>query len=631
LAAYAASLQAAIGAPAVSGVTITANAATGQLSIKGPSNMAITGNLMQDFTGTQSSYTLGTYTDPVTQVTTQATIDPATNLTITGPTVNGSTATITAPNIALMAQPVSAANYATALTNALTAAGITGVSVSTNGGQISIVGPSTMRLAGSVQQDMRGTKNDFAFHKDGTVDPTTNLTITGETAAGRKVTITPPSFATGETVAQYAADLNTAIAAAGIVNVTASEAGNQLSIVGANLTLSGGVSQDLATSTINYNFGASGQVNPATNLTITGPALVGGGTATIAPPAILPGESVAQYAADLTAALNTAGIKTGFGGVSVTANGSQLSIVGPATTLSTAGTASEDITATSINYSFAASGGKVATVDPATNLTITGPAIGGGTATTIAPKVVPGETLAQYAKAMNDAINAAGIAGAAVTSNAAGLLSIVGAGISTSGSVIQEPVGSTNAQGSLLFDASGNLVGPTADISGITFAGLSDGAANLDLTWGIYGQSGKPIISQVKQTSEVSSKTQDGYTSGGYNGFSIGTDGTVTASFLNGKTLDVGQLVLGSVANLQGLKAMGGGNFAATTASGTVTVGASGTSGLGTMEGGALEASNVNISAEFSNLIIAQRAFEANSKAVTTFDTVTQTTINMIR
>ena len=54
-----------------------------------------------------------------------------------------------------------------------------------------------------------------------------------------------------------------------------------------------------------------------------------------------------------------------------------------------------------------------------------------------------------------------------------------------------------------------------------------------------------------------------------------------------------------------------------TLASGTATIGVSGTAGLGTMVGGALEASNINISGEFSNLIIAQRAFEANSKAVT--------------
>jgi flagellar hook protein FlgE len=75
---------------------------------------------------------------------------------------------------------------------------------------------------------------------------------------------------------------------------------------------------------------------------------------------------------------------------------------------------------------------------------------------------------------------------------------------------------------------------------------------------------------------------------------------------------------------------LGDGDYATTLASGTASISTSGSSGLGTLQDGALEGSNVNISAEFSNLIIAQRAFEANSKAVTTFDTVTQETINMI-
>jgi flagellar hook protein FlgE len=74
----------------------------------------------------------------------------------------------------------------------------------------------------------------------------------------------------------------------------------------------------------------------------------------------------------------------------------------------------------------------------------------------------------------------------------------------------------------------------------------------------------------------------------------------------------------------------GNGDYATTLASGTASVGVSGRAGLGVLQGGALEGSNVNISQEFSNLIIAQRAFEANSKTVTTFDSVTQETINMI-
>jgi flagellar hook protein FlgE len=94
--------------------------------------------------------------------------------------------------------------------------------------------------------------------------------------------------------------------------------------------------------------------------------------------------------------------------------------------------------------------------------------------------------------------------------------------------------------------------------------------------------------------------------------------------------LAVGQLALANVVNLQGLSLLGDGDYATTLASGTASVGVSGAAGLGTLQDASLEESNVNISAEFSHLIIAQRAFEANSKAVTTFDTVTQETINMI-
>ncbi len=153
----------------------------------------------------------------------------------------------------------------------------------------------------------------------------------------------------------------------------------------------------------------------------------------------------------------------------------------------------------------------------------------------------------------------------------------------------------------------------------------------MNFTWDLFNANGTGTISQVDQTSAVSSTAlTNGYAAGDYTGFTIGSDGTVTTSFSNGQNLNVGQIALGNVTNLQGLSANGNGDYSATQASGTATVGVSGSAGLGTMQDGALEASNVNISAEFSDLIIAQRAFEANSKAITTFDTVTQETIQMI-
>jgi flagellar hook protein FlgE len=283
---------------------------------------------------------------------------------------------------------------------------------------------------------------------------------------------------------------------------------------------------------------------------------------------------------------------------------------------------------TTINYNFGSSGGVQATVDPGTNLVITGPNASNISTTISAPAVTAGESVSQYAADLQSALNAAGVTGT-VTSTG-GQLSISGSGISTTGSVIQDPTASANATGALTFDSSGNLVSPSADVTGISFAGLSDGAANMNMNWELFGANGTANLSQVDQTSAVSSTTQNGYASGNYSGFTIGSDGTVTATFNNGQKLNVGQLALANVVNLQGLQHMGSGDYATTLASGTATIGVSGTSGLGTMQGGALESSNVNISAEFSALIIAQRAFEANSKAVTTFDTVTQETINMI-
>lgn len=203
---------------------------------------------------------------------------------------------------------------------------------------------------------------------------------------------------------------------------------------------------------------------------------------------------------------------------------------------------------------------------------------------------------------------------------------------------------STPITGTLTFDSSGNLssvttggvtstVGTAAgDVSSIplSFTGLSDGAADLSLNWSLLGSGNKPTISQVDATSAVSSTTQNGYAAGQYQSFTIGSDGTVTATYSNGQKQNVGQLALANVSNEQGLNKLGDGDYATTLASGTASIGVSGSAGLGTVQDGALEGSNVNISQEFSDLIVAQRAFEASSKAVTTFDSVTQETINMI-
>jgi flagellar hook protein FlgE len=284
---------------------------------------------------------------------------------------------------------------------------------------------------------------------------------------------------------------------------------------------------------------------------------------------------------------------------------------------------------TTTSYNVGSSGGTLATVDPSTNLTITGPTVS-GTATITAPTVTAGETLATYTTAVNAAVTAAGITGVTAASTAGGQFTITGTGISTTGSLVQDPIASANAAGTLTFNSSGNLVSPATDVSGMTFTGLADGAATLNLNFNLFAANGAGDINQTAAASSTSGTSQNGYSTGQYESFAINGSGLISATYSNGQTQNVGQLALATVSNEQGLVDVGSTEYQATTASGNAAIGLAGSGGRGTIDGSSLEASNVNISAEFSDLIVAQRAFEANSKAVTTFDTVTQETINMI-
>jgi flagellar hook protein FlgE len=148
--------------------------------------------------------------------------------------------------------------------------------------------------------------------------------------------------------------------------------------------------------------------------------------------------------------------------------------------------------------------------------------------------------------------------------------------------------------------------------------------------WDLASSSGQGLITQLAGTSSTNSTSQNGNTSGSLTGFSIGTDGTITGAFTNG-TQVLGQVALANFANLEGLTKQGGNNYASTISSGSAVVGTPGNSSLGSLTGSALELSNVDMSTEFTNLIIAERGFQANAKSVTTFDQIAQDTINLIR
>ncbi len=127
----------------------------------------------------------------------------------------------------------------------------------------------------------------------------------------------------------------------------------------------------------------------------------------------------------------------------------------------------------------------------------------------------------------------------------------------------------------------------------------------------------------------VNSATQDGFTTGQLRSVEVGDTGVVFARFTNGQSRALGQVALSSFPNTNGLQPLGNTNWAETFASGQPTLGAPGTSGLGIVQSGALEDSNVEVTEQLVEMIVAQRDFQANAQVIQTEDAITQTVINL--
>ena len=184
---------------------------------------------------------------------------------------------------------------------------------------------------------------------------------------------------------------------------------------------------------------------------------------------------------------------------------------------------------------------------------------------------------------------------------------------------------------SLLFDNNGRLTTPPTNIAGIKVTGLADGAADLDLTWDLYDSTGAPTITQMTSSNTTASTNQNGYTSGTLQDFNVDSSGVLQGTFSNGQVMALGQVAIATFGNPQGLQRTGGNVYTATLSSGAAVVGAPGGGGRGVLAGASLELSNVDVAKEFAKMIVAQRGYEANAKVVTTFDTISQDTIGLIR
>ncbi len=150
---------------------------------------------------------------------------------------------------------------------------------------------------------------------------------------------------------------------------------------------------------------------------------------------------------------------------------------------------------------------------------------------------------------------------------------------------------------------------------------LTVGGINVDLT-GVTGFAG---LSTVKVSS------QDGRAAGTLESFALGKDGSITGAFSNGSRIVIGQIALATFTNPGGLEKAGGSTFRATANSGDPALGTAGSPGFGTLSSGFLEMSNVDLSQEFTNLIVAQRGFQSNARVITTSDEVLQELTNLKR
>ncbi len=169
----------------------------------------------------------------------------------------------------------------------------------------------------------------------------------------------------------------------------------------------------------------------------------------------------------------------------------------------------------------------------------------------------------------------------------------------------------------LTFNGSGQLTSaPT-----MTFTVPGGSAVTLDLA----------RVTQYGGASTFQADAQNGSAMGALEGFSLSPDGTLVGVFSNGLKEPVGQIAMAAFNNPPGLEKIGGSMYRSTVNSGVPALGVAGTGGRGSLSGGSLEMSNVDLAQEFTNLIIAQRGFQANSRVITSSDEILQDLVNLKR
>lgn len=189
----------------------------------------------------------------------------------------------------------------------------------------------------------------------------------------------------------------------------------------------------------------------------------------------------------------------------------------------------------------------------------------------------------------------------------------------------------SGASGSLTFDSNGKLTSPAFGTPiAFSIPGLSDGASDMNVSWDCFTKAGAGRITQFGQPSSPSASSQNGAGAAQLDHVGLADGGQILAAYTDGTQVMVGQVAMASIRNPQSLIAAGNNAFQLSALTANPSIGVPGTGGRGTIQGGATEASTVDIATEFTSLIVYQRAYEANAHVVTTADTLSQDTINLI-
>lgn len=188
--------------------------------------------------------------------------------------------------------------------------------------------------------------------------------------------------------------------------------------------------------------------------------------------------------------------------------------------------------------------------------------------------------------------------------------------------------------GTMTFDGAGLLTtvnGAAAADVVIVSPVWANGAAAVDINWDLVDALGAGNVSSYGAPSGTASIAQNGAPASTISGLSISASGEILASFGAGQVVAVAQLAIANFNNPQGLVRNGGNLFTESGSSGSANIGVAGTGGRGTLIGGALEQSNVDMAQEFTQMILAQRGYQASSKSITVADELLQEALNLRR